>query len=61
MVAGHGPAVNVTAAGFPVHAFAQGALEEVTDHLTALPAVTEAYATTGSSDVLCKLAACPCR
>lgn len=62
VVAGYGPAVNVTAAGFPVHAFvtleiAQGALEEVTDHLTALPAVTEAYATTGSSDVLCKLAA----
>ena len=36
---------------------AQGALDEVTAELHAQPAVLEAYATTGSSDVLCRLAA----
>ena len=36
---------------------AQGALDEVTAELTAPPAVLEAYATTGSSDVICRLAA----
>jgi DNA-binding Lrp family transcriptional regulator len=62
VVTGYGPDVDVAAAGFPVHAFvtleiAQGALEEVTAELSALPAVLEAYATTGSADVLCRLAA----
>ncbi len=55
------PTVDVAAAGFAVHAFvtleiAQGALEEVTEHLAGVPEVLEAYATTGSSDVLCKVA-----
>jgi DNA-binding Lrp family transcriptional regulator len=36
---------------------AQGALDDVTAALTSLPAVVEAYVTTGSSDVLCRLAA----
>ena len=36
---------------------AQGALGDVTAELAALPAVLEAYATTGSSDVLCRLGA----
>ena len=36
---------------------AQGALADVAAELAALPAVLEAYATTGSSDVLCRLAA----
>jgi DNA-binding Lrp family transcriptional regulator len=55
------PTVDVAAAGFDVQAFvtleiAQGALHEVTEHLAAVPEVLEAYATTGSSDVLCKVA-----
>lgn len=62
VVTGYGPDVDVRAAGFPVQAFvtleiAQGALDEVTAELTALPEVLEAYATTGSSDVLCRLGA----
>lgn len=62
VVTGYGPDVDVTAAGFPVQAFvtleiAQGALEGVTAELAAVPAVLEAYATTGSSDVLCRIAA----
>lgn len=62
VVTGYGPDVDVTAAGFPVQAFvtleiAQGALEDVTAELAAVPAVLEAYATTGSSDVLCRIAA----
>ena len=62
IVTGFGPDVDVAAAGFGVQAFvtleiAQGSLEEVTAELAALPAVLEAYATTGSSDVLCRLAA----
>ncbi len=62
IVTGYGPDVDLAAAGFGVQAFvtleiAQGELDEVTAELTALPAVLEAYATTGSSDVLCRLAA----
>lgn len=62
VVTGYGPEVDVAAAGFPVRAFvtleiAQGALAEVTAELSAIPAVLEAYATTGSSDVICRLAA----
>ncbi|WP_219418273.1 Lrp/AsnC family transcriptional regulator [Pseudonocardia nigra] len=62
IITGYGPDVDLAAAGFPVQAFvsleiAQGALEDVASELAALPAVVEAYATTGSSDVLCRLAA----
>lgn len=62
VVTGYGPDVDVTAAGFPVQAFvtleiAQGALDDVAAELAALPAVLEAHATTGASDVLCRLAA----
>jgi DNA-binding Lrp family transcriptional regulator len=62
VVTGYGPDVDVAAAGFGVQAFVtlditQGALDEVTAELEATPAVLEAYATTGSSDVLCRLAA----
>jgi DNA-binding Lrp family transcriptional regulator len=62
IVTGFGPDVDVAAAGFPVQAFvtldiAQGALEDVSAELAAIPAVLEAYATTGSSDVVCRLAA----
>jgi DNA-binding Lrp family transcriptional regulator len=62
VILGYGPDVDVGAAGFPVQAFvtleiAQGALQDVAGELAALPAVLEAYATTGSADVLCRLAA----
>lgn len=55
------PEVDAAAAGFPVQAFvtleiAQGALEQVAADLTAIPQVVEAHVTTGSADVLCKLA-----
>ncbi len=57
------PTVDVAAAGFPVQAFvtleiAQGALDEVAGDLAAVPHVLEAYVTTGSADVVCKIA-CP--
>jgi DNA-binding Lrp family transcriptional regulator len=62
IITGYGPDIDVAAAGFPVQAFvslqiAQGSLDDVATELAALPAVLEAYATTGSSDVLCRLAA----
>lgn len=62
VVTGYGPDVDLAAAGFPVQAFvtleiAQGALDEVAADLEAIPGVLEAYATTGSGDVLCRVAA----
>ncbi|MGL5857704.1 MAG: Lrp/AsnC family transcriptional regulator [Angustibacter sp.] len=62
VITGYGPDIDLAAAGYPVQAFvslqiAQGSLEEVAAELADLPAVLEAYATTGSSDVLCRLAA----
>jgi DNA-binding Lrp family transcriptional regulator len=62
VITGYGPDVDVIAAGFGVHAFvtleiAQGALDRVTADLAAIPGVLEAYAITGSGDVLCKVAA----
>jgi DNA-binding Lrp family transcriptional regulator len=62
VVTGYGPDVDVSAAGFGVQAFvtleiAQGAIEEVRRDLEDLPGVLEAYGTTGSGDVLCRVAA----
>lgn len=62
VITGYGPDVDLFAAGFPVHALvslqiAQGALDDVRDHLLTLPGVIEAYSTTGDSDVLCRVAA----
>jgi DNA-binding Lrp family transcriptional regulator len=62
VITGHGPEVDVGAAGFGVQAFvtleiAQGALEAVRDDLETIPGVLEAHATTGSGDVLCRVAA----
>ena len=62
IITGYGPDVDLTAAGYPVHAFvsleiAQGALDHVAAELSAIPGVIEAYATTGTSDVLCRVAA----
>ena len=55
------PTVDPAAAGFPVQAFvtleiAQGALDQVASDLAAIPHVLEAYVTTGSFDVVCKVA-----
>jgi DNA-binding Lrp family transcriptional regulator len=63
IVTGYGPDVDPGAAGFGVQAFvtleiAQGALDAVREHLASLPGVLEAHATTGSGDVLCRVAAC---
>ncbi len=62
VITGYAPEIDLDAAGYGVQAFvtleiAQGALDEVTAELAAQPAVMEAYATTGSSDVICRLAA----
>ncbi|MFC5950059.1 Lrp/AsnC family transcriptional regulator [Pseudonocardia lutea] len=62
VIRGYGPEVDLAATGHGVQAFvsleiAQGALADVAAELAAQPAVLEAYATTGSSDVLCRLAA----
>ena len=62
LITGYGPDVDVAAAGFGVQAFvtleiAQGALDAVRADLEAIPGVLEAYATTGSGDVLCRVAA----
>ena len=62
VVTGYGPDVDLSAAGFGVQAFvtleiAQGALEDVTADLVAMPGVLEAHATTGAGDVLCRVAA----
>ncbi|SOD72813.1 DNA-binding Lrp family transcriptional regulator [Jatrophihabitans sp. GAS493] len=62
IVTGYGPDIDVAAAGYPVQAMvtleiAQGRLADIRQFLTALPGVLEAYATTGSGDVLCRLAA----
>jgi len=56
------PPVDVAAAGFPVQAYvtleiSQGALDQVTADLGAIPEVLEAHVTTGAYDVLCRVAA----
>ncbi|MBV6726556.1 Lrp/AsnC ligand binding domain-containing protein [Nocardioides daeguensis] len=55
------PTLDVAAAGFEVQAYvtleiSQGALDEVARDLEAIPQVLEAYVTTGSFDVLCRVA-----
>jgi DNA-binding Lrp family transcriptional regulator len=62
VITGYGPDVDLRAAGFPVQAFvtleiAQGALAEAAAELNGVPAVLEAYTTTGDADVLCRVAA----
>jgi DNA-binding Lrp family transcriptional regulator len=62
VITGYGPDVDVGAAGFGVQAFvtleiAQGALDDVHRDLEAIPGLLEAHATTGSGDVLCRVAA----
>lgn len=62
IVRGFGPQIDLRAAGYPVQALvtleiAQGRLTDVTGLLDSLPGVLEAYATTGTGDVVCRLAA----
>ncbi|MBF9071716.1 Lrp/AsnC family transcriptional regulator [Streptacidiphilus fuscans] len=62
VITGHGPDVDLAAAGFPVLAFvnleiSQGSLGELTTELSKVPGVLEAHGTTGSSDVQCRVAA----
>lgn len=62
VVRGYGPQLDLEAAGYPVQALAtleitQGRLSEITEFLASLPGVIEAYATTGTGDVVCRLAA----
>jgi DNA-binding Lrp family transcriptional regulator len=61
-ITGYGPDLDLPAAGYPVQAYvtleiAQGRLEDVAAELGAIPGVLEAYVTTGTGDVLCKVAA----
>lgn len=62
IITGYGPDVDLAAAGFPVLAFvtleiAQPSLDQVHTELDALPNVLEAFVTTGTGDVLCKIGA----
>jgi DNA-binding Lrp family transcriptional regulator len=62
IITGYGPDVDLAAAGHPVLSFvtleiALGALEAVAEELESLPNVLEAYVTSGSADVVCKIAA----
>lgn len=62
VITGYGPEIDLAAAGYPVQAFvtceiAQGALEQIAHDLEAIPGVVEAYTTTGTGDVLCRIAA----
>jgi DNA-binding Lrp family transcriptional regulator len=62
VLTGYGPDIDLVAAGLGVQAFvtleiAQGAIEDVERDLHEIPGVLEAYATTGSGDVLCRVAA----
>lgn len=62
VITGYGPDIDLEAAGHPLSAFvtleiAQGALAEVAAELSAMPTILEAFMTTGSADVLCKVVA----
>ena len=62
VITGYGPDVDIAAAGYPVQAFvtleiAQGSLDKLHQDLSSIPGVLEAYATTGTGDVLCRVAA----
>jgi DNA-binding Lrp family transcriptional regulator len=62
IVRGFGPEIDPKALGYAVLAFAsieiaQGRLPDVVRHLHAIPEVLEAHATTGPSDLHCRLVA----
>jgi DNA-binding Lrp family transcriptional regulator len=62
VIASFGPEVDPTRMGYPILAFvflelAQGRLEEAVEHLSAIPEVLEAHGTSGTLDLLCRVAA----
>ena len=62
VITGFGPEVDLRRLGYAVSAFvtleiAQGTGPAVDGHLAAIPEVVEAYMTTGSSDLLCRVVA----
>lgn len=62
VITGFGPELDLRRLGYGVSAFvtleiAQGRGPAVDEHLAAIPEVVEAYMTTGSSDLLCRVVA----
>jgi len=62
IVTGFGPDVDLDALGYTVHAFvtleiAQGRIQDVCDHLAAIPEVIEVHMVTGVGDLLCLVVA----
>jgi DNA-binding Lrp family transcriptional regulator len=62
VITGFGPEVDPAKMGYPVLAFAflelsQGRLEEAVAHLREIPEVLEAHGTSGTRDLLCRIAA----
>jgi DNA-binding Lrp family transcriptional regulator len=62
VIRGYGPEIDPRAAGYPVAAFvflqiAQGRLAQAVKALAAVPEVLEAHATSGPSDLLCRVVA----
>jgi DNA-binding Lrp family transcriptional regulator len=62
VITGFGPEIDLRRLGYGVSAFvtieiAQGRAPEVDNQLRAIPEVVEAYMTTGSADLLCRVVA----
>lgn len=62
VITGFGPEIDLRRLGYAVSAFvsieiAQGASPAVDEHLHELPEIVEAYMTTGSADLLCRVVA----
>ena len=62
VITGFGPELDLRRVGYGVSAFvsleiAQGRSPDVDEHLDAVPEVVEAYMTTGSADLLCRVVA----
>lgn len=62
VIAGWGPELDPTRAGYPVTSFTtlqitQGGLQSVVDGLRSLPEVLDVHVTTGGGDLLCRIVA----
>jgi DNA-binding Lrp family transcriptional regulator len=62
VITSFGPEVDPAKMGYPVLAFVfleltQGRLDEAVEHLRAIPEVLEAHGTSGTRDLLCRVAA----
>ena len=62
VITGFGPDIDLRRVGYGVSAFvtieiAQGRRSDIDEHLAAIPEVVEAYMTTGSADILCRVVA----